>query len=541
MTHKEITVATTDEFTDGEMKQVSAGGTDILLARVNGKYHAVGAHCTHYGAPLAEGALSGDRIVCPWHHACFNAKTGDLEEPPALDSLPCYEVRVDGESVIVSLPDEVPDRRTPAMTTRDSSADARLFVILGGGAAGYTAAQTLREDGFKGRVLMITREDRLPYDRPNLSKDYLQGHAEPEWMPLRADDFFAEHDIEVLRDKEVVSVDAAKKTITFKDGYTLTCDSLLIATGGTPRPLDIPGSELKNIFVLRSFHDADAIIEAARGASRAVVIGASFIGMETASSLTERKLSVTVVAPGEVPFEKTLGPEIGKLLQQVHEAHGVQFKLGASAARFEGDGAVKWVVLESGERIEADLVVVGVGVRPATTFLEGVQLHKDGGVFVDRHLRAADGVFAAGDIAFFPSSITNERQRIEHWRTAQQQGRVAAHNMAGKEIEFDGVPFFWTRQFDAGLLYIGHAKGWDEIIYEGDVPARDFLAYFVSANRVLAVAGMNRDRDMAALEELMRLGGMPTPARLRANPVDFLGLLNDHTTSDALSHGVTAH
>src|SRR5918993_4981061 len=261
MTHKEITIAKTGELKDGEMRQVSADGTDILLARVGGKYHAVGAHCTHYGAPLVEGALCGERVVCPWHHACFNVATGDLEEPPALDALPRYTVRVEGESVIVSLPDEITDRRTPAMTKMDSSSDERLFVILGGGAAGYAAAQTLREDGFKGRVLMVTREGRAPYDRPNLSKDYLQGRAEPEWMPLRADEFFAEHDIEVLREKEVVRVDAATKTVTFAGGETLTCDSLLVATGGTPRRLDVPGSGLKNIFVLRSFGDADALIE----------------------------------------------------------------------------------------------------------------------------------------------------------------------------------------------------------------------------------------------------------------------------------------
>src|ERR1044072_698680 len=217
MTHKEATVAGDGELKDGEMKQVSLAGTDILLARVKGEYHAVGAHCTHYGAPLVEGALNGDRIICPWHHACFNAATGDVAEPPALDSLPCYEVRAEGEHIIVSLPDETTDRRTPAMTRRDSSADARTFVILGGGAAGYAAAQALREDGFKGRVLMITREDRTPYDRPNLSKDYLQGHAEPEWMPLRAEEFFAEHDIEGLREKEVIRVDAATQTVTFED------------------------------------------------------------------------------------------------------------------------------------------------------------------------------------------------------------------------------------------------------------------------------------------------------------------------------------
>lgn len=511
---REITVATTGELKDGEMKQVSADGTDILLARVNGKHHAVGAHCPHYGAPLAEGALCGERIVCPWHHACFNVTTGDLEEPPALDSLPCYGVRVDGESVIVTLPDEVADRRTPLMTRRDASADDRLFVILGGGAAGYTAAQTLREDGFQGRILMITREDRLPYDRPNLSKDYLRGHAEPQWMPLRAGEFYAEHDIEVLRDKEVVRVDAAEKTITFKDGDTLACDSLLVATGGTPRLLNLAGSDLKNIFALRSFHDADVIIKAAQKDSRVVVIGASFIGMEAASSLRERNLTVTVVAPDKIPFEKTLGQEIGTLLRQVHEAHGVRFKLGASATRFEGDGAVKTVLLETGERIEADLVIVGVGVRPATTFLEGVQLHKDGGVFVDKHLRAADGVYAAGDVAYFPSLLAKDRQRIEHWRTAQQQGRVAAHNMAGMAVEYEGVPFFWTRQFDAGLLYVGHAASWDEIIFKGDVRSQNFLAFYVTGDRVLAVAGMNRDREMAEIEELMRLDRMPSPASL---------------------------
>jgi NADPH-dependent 2,4-dienoyl-CoA reductase/sulfur reductase-like enzyme/nitrite reductase/ring-hydroxylating ferredoxin subunit len=540
MTHKAVTIATAGELENGEMKQVSASGTDILLARVGGKYHALGALCPHYGAPLADGVLSGERIVCPWHHACFNVTTGDLEEPPALDSLPCYEVRVEGESVIVSLPDEVTDRRTPIMLKQDAAADDRLFVILGGGAAGYTAAQTLREDGFQGRLLMVTREDRLPYDRPNLSKDYLQGNAEPQWMPLRADEFYEERGIEVMLEKEVMRVEAADKRITFKDGGTLTFDSLLVATGGTPRLLSVPGSDLKNIFVLRSFSDTDSIIKAAPQASHAVVIGASFIAMEAASSLRKRKLPVTVVAPDKVPFEKTLGPEIGNLLQQVHEAHGVQFKLGASATGFEGDGAVKAVVLDSGERIEADLVIVGIGVRPATALLEGVKLNKDGGVFVDRYLRAADGVYAAGDIAYFPSLLTKDHMRIEHWRTAQQQGRVAAHNMAGKETEFDGVPFFWTRQFDAGLLYVGHATTWDEIIFEGDVRSQDFLAFYVKDERVLAVAGMNRDREMAALEELLRLHQMPTPARLRRGPVDFPQLLGHDFASNTLDRRVPA-
>ncbi len=524
MNHKEFTVASATDLKDGEMKQVDAGGTKILLARVKGKYHAVGATCPHYGAPLAEGALCGERIICPWHHASFDVKTGDLLEPPAIDALPRYEVKIDGENIIVIVPDEAEDRRTPTMTPRDAQ-DERLFVILGGGAAGYIAAQTLREEGFRGRVLMVTREDRLPYDRPNLSKDYLHGHAEPEWMPLRADEFFDEHGIEVLREKEATSVDAKAKTITFKDGEKLAYDALLVATGGEPRTLPIPGSELKNVMTLRSFSDSDSIIAAAENAKRAVVIGASFIGMEAASSLKTRGLEVTVIAPELAPFEKTLGGEIGALFKKIHEENGVRFRLGAKLARFAGSDKIEAVEIESGERIDADLVVVGVGVKPATDFFEGVELSSDGGVMVDEHLRASEGLYAAGDIAHFPSSLTGARQRIEHWRTALQHGRIAACNMAGKPVAYDSVPFFWTRQFEAGLQYVGHTTSWDEIIFHGEVSTQNFLAFYVKENRVRAVAGMNRDSELAAIEGLMRDDRMPTPDKLRGASVDLTELL----------------
>jgi NADPH-dependent 2,4-dienoyl-CoA reductase/sulfur reductase-like enzyme len=439
--------------------------------------------------------------------------------------LPRYEVRIEGERVIAALPDEPVDRRAPLMARHDARQDERTFVILGGGAAGYMAAQTLREDGFQGRVLMITREDRLPYDRPNLSKDYLQGHAEPEWMPLRSDEFFTDHDIEVMRGKEVARVDAKRKTVSFKGGELLAYDALLVATGGEPRTLPIAGSDLKNVLTLRSFADSDAIIDAAEGAKSAVVIGASFIGMEAAASLKTRGLEVTVVAPDQTPFEKTLGVEIGALFQKIHEDNGVRFRLGAKVARISGNGKVEAVEIESGEKIDADLVVAGVGVKPATDFLAGVNLHKDGGVMVDDYLRAADGLYAAGDIAWFPSPLTGERQRIEHWRTAMQQGRIAAHNMAGRSVSYDSVPFFWTRQFDAGLLYVGHTTSWDEIIFQGDLSIQNFLAFYVEGNRVRAVAGMNRDRDVAVVEGLMRNGRMPTPDHLRRNTVNLPELL----------------
>ncbi|HEU4510886.1 MAG TPA: FAD-dependent oxidoreductase [Pyrinomonadaceae bacterium] len=527
LSYKDVTVAKTSELADGEMKQLSANGAEILLACVGGKFHAVGAHCTHYGAPLVEGVLSGERIVCPWHHACFNVTNGDIQEPPALDDLARYDLRVENDRVIVRVPDGAPDRSVPAMMRRDTK-DERLFVIAGGGAAGYAAAQTLREDGFAGRIVMITREAHFPYDRPNLSKDYLQGNAEPEWIPLRPEDFFVEHDIEVIRNREIKHIDATRKAITFWDGETLVCDALLLATGSAPRKLPFQSMTQENVFVLRSYADSEAIISAAEKGKRAVVIGASFIGMEAASSLLMRGCDVTIVAPDHTPFEKILGPQIGRLFQDIHEEHGIKFKLGTSVSGFDGETKVTAVVLENGERLDADLVVVGIGVKPNTDFVEGLMLHHDGGVMVDEHMCAADDVYAAGDIAWFPNPFTHERQRIEHWRTAMQQGRIAAHNMAGKKTPYDSVPFFWTRQFDVGLLYVGHAQQWEEIVYHGDLSRRDFIAFYVMQNRVLAVAGMNRDQEMAAAEELMRLGRMPPADWLKNADINLVQTLQNN-------------
>ena len=525
MGFNDVHLANTSDLKSGEMKELAAGDTRILLARVDDQFYAVSATCPHYGGSLVEGALCGTHVVCPLHHAVFNVVNGNLEEPPALDALVSYEVRVEGERVMVRVPEEAADRRAVSMVNRDV-ADARRFVIIGAGAAGYAAAQTLREEGFRGRIVMITREDRAPYDRPNLSKDYLHGHAEPEWMPLRAEEFFTEHEIELLFNREVTRVDARAKTIVFEGGDKMDYDALLVATGGAPVRLNIPGSDLKDVCVLRSFADADSIIEIASRSRRVVVVGASFIGMEAAYSLRERGLDVTVVAPSAEPFETTLGNEIGAVFRHEHEKHGVRFKLGSIVYRFEGIHDVEAVTLDNGESIETDLVVVGAGVRPATNFLDGVELDKSGGVVVDSRLRAADGLYAAGDIVNFADSRTGQRMRIEHWRTAQQQGRTAARNMLGHDVAFAAVPFFWTQQFDITLRYVGHATSWDEIIYQGDLAAHDFLAFYIKNERVTAVAGMNRDRELAAVEVLMSLDRMPTREQLKFGNVSILDILH---------------
>ena len=524
MKNIEAVVANVNDLQDGQMKQVSVGDTDVLLARVDGKFHAIGAYCTHYKAPLAEGVMSGDRVICPWHNSCFNLVTGNQQEPPGLDSQPCYQVRLDGDRVIVSVP-SVPEQRIPAMAQYNPEADKRTFVILGAGAAGSAAVEVLRQAGFQGRIVMVTYENKLPYDRTWLSKDYLIGQVSRDQMPLRSSEFYSEHNIEILFNR-AVRVDAAAKTIAFEDSSSMTYDALLLATGGKPRHLDVEGADLQNVFMLRSFEDTDRILAAAEQASRAVVIGSSFIGMETAAGLTQRGLQVTVVSPDSLPFKKILGEQIGHLFQEVHEEQGVSFRLGTKATQLQGNGKVKAVVLDNGETLPADLVVVGIGVQPATEFLQGVEIHdKDKSVLVDEYLRAADGLYAAGDIARFPDWRTGEETRIEHWRVAAQHGRIAAYNMAGQAVKFAGVPVFWTMQFKFPLRYVGHAEEWDEIIFDGELQKREFIAFYVKDNQVLATAASQRDTEMAAISELMRLNKMPLPDKLRGGSIDWVAQL----------------
>lgn len=511
---KEFIVFKAHELQDGEMREVVVGETKVLVVRLKGRFYAIGAECTHYGGPLIDGALSGRRVVCPWHQAAFDVMTGNLEEPPALDAQPCFDVRVEDGDVIVKVPDAPENRRTPTMVRRDP-ADSHTFVILGAGAAGNAAAETLRQDGFQGRVLMITGEPHLPYDRPNLSKGYLSGEAGPDALPWRTAEFYRDHDIEVLLGQSVTQVDPRRKNLTFAGGGSLAYDALLLATGGLPRKLDLPGGKFPNVLTLRGVDDADAIIAAASPASRVVVIGAGFIGMEAAASLTKRGLSVTVVGSHPVPFERQLGAEIGGMLKDVHAEHGVAFRLGRTPVRLEGNGQVNAVVLDDGDTLPADLVLVGLGVNPATQMLKGVELNPDGSVTVDSHMRVTDGLYAAGDLARFPDWRDGTPIRIEHWRLAEQHGRIAAHNLAGRTVEYAGVPFFWSEQFDLFLQYVGYASAWDAVIIHGDLHERNFLAYYVKTDKVLAAAGLQHDRQLAALSELMRLNRLPSAEKVR--------------------------
>ena len=507
-------VAKASDLRDGEMMQVSVGRRTVLLLRVEGKFYALGAKCPHYGAPMAEGLLHGHRVLCPWHKSVLDALTGDLEDTPTLEALARFDARVQDGNVVVTVPDRAPSERTMPMAGYDPAADPRHFVILGGGAAGNAAAEALRQEGFEGRVTIITKEADLPYDRPQLSKDFLGSTEEVSDPTLRPAEFYEEHGIEVRTGCEVVAADVKARRLEFADGASLDCDALLLATGGRPRRLSVEGGELENVFTLRSLADCRRIKEVAGPGKRAVVVGASFIGMETAASLARRGLSVTVIGR-EAPFSRTLGPEIGRMFQEMHEEAGTTFRMGAGLKSFEGRRKVEAVRLEDGTRVPADLVLEGVGIEPATDMLRGAALNEDGSVTVDAHLRVAEEVYAAGDVARFPDWRTGEPMRIEHWRLAQQHGRTAARNMVGRDAPFASAPFFWTNQGGPSLGYVGATRGWDEIIYQGDPAERDFMAFYVKGGRIAAVAGLGRNVALCAALCLMEMDRMPAPDEVR--------------------------
>ena len=487
-------ISTLAELEPGVLKSVEIDGEPILLARFGETVCAVGGICPHAGAPLAEGVLDGEQVICPWHKAAFSLKSGRCTEPPAVDDLARYDVELrDGK---VWLGTKQPPRQPLPKP------DSRTLVILGSGAAGANAAQTLRAEGFSGRVVLIGREPDLPYDRTILSKYMLSGESGDEKSPLQTAQFYRKHRIERLTG-EVTALDANARTLTLADGKTLSYDAAMIATGGIPRPLDIPGGALGRVFLLRSKRDAKRIAAAAEKAKRAVVIGSGFIGMEAAASLRERGLDVTVIAPEKVPMERQFGAAVGRAIAHLHEEKGVRLELGRKVARLEGSRSVQQVVTEDGATFEADLVVVGLGISLATSFLSGVDLGEDGSVPVDAGLKAADGLYAAGDIARFPARGDGEPIRVEHWRVAEQHGRLAARAMLGQPASYDSVPVFWTIQYREQLTYIGHAASDDAVTVRGTPSKRDFLAYYHRDGKVTAVAGMGRDQDTSALVALM--------------------------------------
>jgi len=484
---------------DGSMLLGHAAGEPVLLCRRGDELFAIGAICTHYGAPLEQGLLVGDTVRCPWHHACFSLRTGEALRAPALDPVSCWRVEAVRDVARQFTPAET---RVGAVFVREKlqrvaprpiPAPAGVpgsIVIVGGGAAGNAAAETLRREGYAGAITLLSADECLPCDRPNLSKGYLAGAASDESNPLRPASFYSDHGIDLRLRARVAAIDVGSRQVALADGSRLAFGALLLATGADPVRLEVPGGDLPHVHYLRTLSDGRALVAKALTSRRAVVIGASFIGLEVAASLRARDIDVHVVGPEQIPMEKVLGPDVGNFVRRLHEDHGVTFHLGATATSIDA----RSVTLKTGDILQADLVVVGIGVRPALSLAQDAGLAIDRGVSVDEHLETSvPGIFAAGDIARWPDRLTGENIRVEHFVVAERQGQTAARNMIGGRDVFDAVPFFWTEQYDLGVAYVGHAERWDEVEIDGDLEARDCAITYRRGGKRLAVATIHRD------------------------------------------------
>jgi len=491
---------TTPDFTTGvAARELKDGGTllgrvgkeEVVLARTGDEIFAVGAHCTHYHGPLADGLIVGDTVRCPWHHACFSLRTGEAVRAPALDSIACWRVDRQGDRLFVR--EKLPEPHRPSKVAAGRAPNS--VIIIGGGAAGLAAADMLRREGYDGTISMISADDAPPVDRPNLSKDYLAGNAKEDWIPLRSPEFYQEQRIELVLKTRVTSIDASRHTIQLQDGMQRAFGALLLATGADPVRLTIPGADGPNVHYLRSFADSQALVAKASKAKHVVVVGASFIGLEVAASMRTRGIDVDVITPDSAPLERVMGVDVGRFVQRLHESKGVKFHLGQTVTRVDN----RTVTLSGGSTIEADFVVCGVGVEPSTVLAERAGLKMDRGIAVNEYLEtSAPGIFAAGDIARWPDPHTGDRIRVEHWVVAERQGQAAARNIVGRRERFDLVPFFWSQHYDISINYVGHAEKWDQVKIDGSLDDHDAEVTYLRGGRRLAVATVFRDR--ASLE-----------------------------------------
>jgi NADPH-dependent 2,4-dienoyl-CoA reductase/sulfur reductase-like enzyme/nitrite reductase/ring-hydroxylating ferredoxin subunit len=489
------------DLADGGMVLGQVDAEDVILLRRGDEIFALGASCTHYHAPLSDGLVVGDTLRCPWHHACFSVRTGEALRAPALDPIACWRVERTGDGVFVREKLAAPGPK--AALAASSRKLPGSVVIVGGGAAGLAAADMLRREGYDGPLTMISADDSPPCDRPNLSKDFLAGSAPEDWIPLRSAEYYSERRIDLVLGSRVSSLDVQRRHVELENGKRYAFEALLIATGAEPVRLKIEGATDSQLHYLRTFADSRALVARTATAKRVVVGGASFIGLEVAASLRARGIGVDVVAPEKQPLERILGPELGLFIRGLHEAHGVVFHLGETVSRVDGSA----VTLSGGTTLEADFVVLGVGVRPSLALAERAGLAIDRGIAVDEYLAtSAPGIFAAGDVARWPDPHSGERIRVEHWVVAERQGQVAAKNMLGQRERFTAVPFFWSQHYDVQISYVGHAEKWDAVEIDGRLDVRDCAVTYRRDNRTLAVATISRDIQSLRTEAEMESG-----------------------------------
>ncbi|KAM4050854.1 apoptosis-inducing factor 3 isoform 5-T6 [Anomaloglossus baeobatrachus] len=509
----EASVCHAKDLENGQMREVDLGCGKALLIKQNGEYYAMGHKCPHYGAPLVKGVLSKGRVRCPWHGACFNIATGDIEDFPGLDGLPKFQVKIEKERVYIRASKQAlqSQRRTKVMAKcialSNYSTAITNMLIIGAGPAGLVCAETLRQEGFSDRIVMCTSEKYLPYDRSKLSKSM---DSQAEQILLRSKDFFHTYDIEVLTETQVVNVDTKNKTVVFKDGFRMEYNKLLIATGNTPKTLTCKGKELDNVFTIRTPEDANRVVKLA-SSRNAVIVGASFLGMEVAAYLCEKAHSVSVVELENIPFKKFLGEKVGLAIMKMFESNRVKFYMQTEVSELrEQEGKLKEVVLKSGKVLRADVCVIGIGASPTTGFLKqsGITIDSKGYIPVNKMMQTnVPGVFAAGDVVTFPLAFRNNKKvNVPHWQMAHMQGRIAALNMLAQGTEINTIPYLWTAMFGKSIRYAGNGEGFDDVIIQGDIEELKFVAFYTRNDEVIAVASMNYDPIVSKVAEVMASG-----------------------------------
>lgn len=528
----DVEITWASALNEGEIKPIQIGEKEdnkVLIARYEGKLYATGNKCSHFGVPLEYGMLFDNKVICPAHAAGFNITTGEPEQAPGLDGIPTFPVIEKDGKFFVQVPasGELPFSVAMPMAKRDMN-DKRHFVVLGGGAAGLNCAETLRQSGFTGQITVVSKEDMVAYDRTLITKALASGDA-TKWA-LRPEQYLKDHDMDFELKSRAFSVNLKEKKVILVNGKHLHYDKLCVATGADAFKPPIPGlDKTKNVFTVRTNKDQLAIKEAAAKAKNIVVLGASFIGSEATASLAgeyAKTKSVSMICSDDVPFKLQLGPEIGAYMLKEHQDNGVKVHTNVMVKKINADasGNVASVTLSNGETLEADLLIVGAGVRPATEFLKdsGLNMDKQGGIVCDPFLNTSNkDVFAAGDICSYPYWPTGGHTRTEHWVVALDQGTFAAFNMLGKYVPYNSIPFFWTRHYNKSIHYVGNgSNGYKEIHIDGEVMSGKFIAYYINdKDKIVAVASQNNNGASLSFFEAMAQNKMPSGSDIKSGKV----------------------
>lgn len=545
---REIEACNAADIPEGSMRKIQIGENEdnfILVSKVCGKIYATGGKCSHYGAPLQMGFLDGYSVICPWHAAAFDVRTGEIFHAPGLDSIPTYKVTESNGKVIVHIPESKINSvsgsfRSKKMVKRDPN-DNRVFVVVGGGAAGSTGVETLRKEGYTGRIIFVTNEKLLPYDRVVISKNF---KVKAEELVFRSQEFYQEFDIEIQTGAEVVGIDTDHKVLKLKNGKELHYDKALLATGCSAR---VPGpfkkytSNFSNVFTLRSAADHDKIRQSIANANKITIIGAGFLGLEAAKNIrtTWPEKEVTIIDLDQKPLANILGEEISEQILATQKMNGVHLITGQQIGSFEGkDGAITGInlpthasygVSENNTLVATDYVIFATGAQINTSYIPGNLTNLDGSIRVNSHFQSEDPyIYAAGDIAQFPSLLSESRERVEHWAVAEQQGRIAALNMLGKGNNYLDVPFFWSNQF-LNVSFAGFSSGHDSTFTESrgeDDPGKTArITYFFKGERCIGVSSVNWPGSVLRLKIALHRGLMPSKKEIINGSVRFNNII----------------